>query len=155
MGNLLEIELKQETLSAPTPTKEAPVFLSGAQAMMECLLAESVDNIFGYPGGAIMPIYDALEHLIAITGLNMLLYFLERAKRVAGDDDPVEIICEIVSKERTKVRALSGDSYQFNQGLPAKAVRAHIESIRSDVGWAAADLYTWCQIRQHCDKLCS
>lgn len=84
-----------------------------------------------------MPIYDALEHLIAITGLNMLLYFLERAKRVAGDDDPVEIVCEIVSKERTKVRALSGDSYQFNQGLPAKAVRAHIESIRSDVGWAA------------------
>ncbi|WP_226501750.1 hypothetical protein [Pseudomonas sp. MWU16-30322] len=86
-----------------------------------------------------MPIYDALEHLITITGLNMLLYFLERAKRVAGDDDPVEIVCEIVSKERTKVRALSGDSYQFNQGLPAKAVRAHIESIRSDVGWAAAE----------------
>ena len=86
-----------------------------------------------------MPIYDALEHLIAITGLNMLLYFLERAKRVAGDDDPVEIVCEIVSKERTKVRALSGDSYQFNQGLPAKAVRAHVESIRSDVGWIEAE----------------
>ncbi|AMU00639.1 hypothetical protein N0687_09445 [Pseudomonas aeruginosa] len=86
-----------------------------------------------------MPIYDALEHLIAITGLNMLLYFLERAKRVAGDDDPVEIVCEIVSKERTKVRALSGDSYQFNQGLPSKAVRAHVESIRLDVEWAAAE----------------
>ncbi|OXS16055.1 hypothetical protein CGX12_05770 [Zobellella denitrificans] len=86
-----------------------------------------------------MPIYDALEHLIAITGLNMLLYFLERAKRVAGDDDPVEIVCEIVSKERSKVRALSGDSYQFNQGLPAKAVRAHVESIRLAPGWVAAE----------------
>ncbi len=64
MGNLLDIELKQETLSAPTQTKEAPVFLSGAQAMMECLLAESVDNIFGYPGGAIMPTYDALYDYI-------------------------------------------------------------------------------------------
>ena len=85
-----------------------------------------------------MPIYDALEHLIAISGLNMLLYFLERAKRVAGDDDPVEIVCEIVSKERTKVRALSGDSYQLNQGLPAKAVRAYVESIRIDAGWAEA-----------------
>ncbi|SEI60350.1 hypothetical protein SAMN04244572_01017 [Azotobacter beijerinckii] len=85
-----------------------------------------------------MPIYDALEHLIAITGLNMLLYFLERAKRVAGDDKPVEVVCEIVSKERTKVRALSGDSYQFNQGLPAKAVRAHVESIRLDAEWVAA-----------------
>jgi len=85
-----------------------------------------------------MPIYDALEHLIAISGLNTLLYFLERAKRIAGDDDPVEIVCEIVSKERTMVRALSGDSYQFNQGLPAKAVRAHVESIRMDAGWAKA-----------------
>lgn len=82
-----------------------------------------------------MPIYDALEHLIAISGLNMLLYFLERSKRVAGDDDPVEIVCEIVSRERTKVRALSGDSYQFNQGLPAKAVRAYVESIRQDASW--------------------
>jgi hypothetical protein len=85
-----------------------------------------------------MPIYDALEHLIAISGLNMLLYFLERAKRVAGNDDPVEILCEIVSKERTKVRALSGDSYLLNQGLPAKAVRAHVESIRQDAGWVKA-----------------
>lgn len=64
MGNLLDIELKQETLSAPTQTKETPMFLSGAQAMMECLLAESVDNIFGYPGGAIMPTYDALYDYI-------------------------------------------------------------------------------------------
>jgi hypothetical protein len=85
-----------------------------------------------------MPIYDALEHLIAISGLNMLLYFLERAKRVAGDDDSVEIVCEIVSKERTKVRALSGDSYQLNHGLPAKAVRAYVESIRMDADWAKA-----------------
>ena len=85
-----------------------------------------------------MPVYDALEHLIVVTGLNMLLYFLERAKRIAGDDDPVEIICEIVSKERTKVRALSGDSYQLNQGLPAKAVRAHVESIRREGEWLKA-----------------
>jgi hypothetical protein len=83
-----------------------------------------------------MPIYDALEHLIAITGLNMLLYFLERAKQVAGDDDPVEIVCEIVSKERTKIRALSGDSYQDNQGLSAKAVRVHVESVRMDARWS-------------------
>jgi hypothetical protein len=86
-----------------------------------------------------MPIYDALEHLIAISGLNMLLYFLERAKQVTGDDDPVEFVCEIVSKERTTVRALSGDSYQFNQGLPTKAVRAHVESIRQEAAWAVAD----------------
>src|SRR5574342_895479 len=34
--------------------------LTGSQAVMESLLAEGVDLIFGYPGGAIMPVYDAL-----------------------------------------------------------------------------------------------
>lgn len=34
--------------------------LSGSQAVLEALLAEKVHTIFGYPGGAIMPIYDAL-----------------------------------------------------------------------------------------------
>jgi len=34
--------------------------ISGAQAVIECLLNENVDTLFGYPGGAIMPIYDAL-----------------------------------------------------------------------------------------------
>ncbi|AVS72117.1 hypothetical protein C8247_17915 [Paracidovorax avenae] len=85
-----------------------------------------------------MPVYDALEHLISITGLHMLLYFLERAKRVAGDDEPVEFICEIVSKDGRKVRALSGDSYLQNQGCPEKAVRAHIESIRREKAWIDA-----------------
>ncbi|WP_435357549.1 biosynthetic-type acetolactate synthase large subunit [Emticicia sp. SJ17W-69] len=64
MGNLLEIELKQETFTTTVEVKEEKTFLSGAQAMMECLLAESVDTIFGYPGGAIMPTYDALYDYI-------------------------------------------------------------------------------------------
>ncbi|HEY2726222.1 MAG TPA: thiamine pyrophosphate-binding protein, partial [Parafilimonas sp.] len=34
--------------------------ISGSQAVLEALLAEDVQTIFGYPGGAIMPIYDAL-----------------------------------------------------------------------------------------------
>lgn len=34
--------------------------LSGSQAVLEAFIAEGVSTIFGYPGGAIMPIYDAL-----------------------------------------------------------------------------------------------
>ena len=34
--------------------------ISGAEAVLKCLLEENVEYIFGYPGGAIMPIYDAL-----------------------------------------------------------------------------------------------
>jgi acetolactate synthase-1/2/3 large subunit len=33
---------------------------TGAQIMWECLLAEGVKHVFGYPGGAILPAYDAL-----------------------------------------------------------------------------------------------
>ena len=34
--------------------------LTGAQIVIESLLAEGVDTVFGYPGGAILPTYDAL-----------------------------------------------------------------------------------------------
>ncbi len=34
--------------------------ITGAEAVLKSLMAEGVDTIFGYPGGAIMPIYDAL-----------------------------------------------------------------------------------------------
>lgn len=34
--------------------------ITGAEAVIRCLLEEGVKTIFGYPGGAIMPIYDAL-----------------------------------------------------------------------------------------------
>ena len=34
--------------------------LTGSQAVLEACIAEGVNTIFGYPGGAIMPIYDAL-----------------------------------------------------------------------------------------------
>ena len=34
--------------------------ISGAEAVVRCLLAEGADLVYGYPGGAIMPIYDEL-----------------------------------------------------------------------------------------------
>ena len=35
--------------------------MSGATALMDALRRHGVDTIFGYPGGAILPIYDALH----------------------------------------------------------------------------------------------
>jgi acetolactate synthase-1/2/3 large subunit len=68
-GSSLRLKLKTEyylnmpsTLSqqqkAASPTKVEE--LSGSEIVLRALLAEGVDTIFGYPGGAIMPIYDAL-----------------------------------------------------------------------------------------------
>lgn len=42
------------------PTQKSTKNISGSVAVLDALLAEGVDTVFGYPGGAIMPIYDAL-----------------------------------------------------------------------------------------------
>lgn len=41
-------------------TAPAPTYINGSHALMQALVAEGVETIFGYPGGAIMPVYDAL-----------------------------------------------------------------------------------------------
>lgn len=54
----------QPDATAPAATAEAPApeapATTGAEAVLRILLAEGVDTVFGYPGGAIIPIYDAL-----------------------------------------------------------------------------------------------
>ncbi|TKK67171.1 biosynthetic-type acetolactate synthase large subunit [Ilyomonas limi] len=50
----LAIQKEQPAVSNKTTT------ISGSQAVLEAFIAEGVETIFGYPGGAIMPIYDAL-----------------------------------------------------------------------------------------------
>ena len=41
-------------------SKFETIKITGAEAVIRCLLAEGVDLIYGYPGGAIMPVYDEL-----------------------------------------------------------------------------------------------
>tara|TARA_R100000935_G_scaffold14061_1_gene28335 strand:- start:678 stop:2411 length:1734 start_codon:yes stop_codon:yes gene_type:complete len=40
--------------------KHDPTTVSGAEAVIKCLLEEGIETIYGYPGGAIMPVYDEL-----------------------------------------------------------------------------------------------
>jgi acetolactate synthase-1/2/3 large subunit len=46
------------TLDKKQKQQETVGGISGAEAVVRCLLAEGVDTIYGYPGGAIMPVYD-------------------------------------------------------------------------------------------------
>jgi acetolactate synthase-1/2/3 large subunit len=46
-------------VSNPLPQADT-ANITGSKALLEALIAEGVETIFGYPGGAIMPIYDAL-----------------------------------------------------------------------------------------------
>ncbi len=45
----------QEKMQDTVKVKET---ITGAEAVIKCLLAEGVDVLYGYPGGAIMPVYD-------------------------------------------------------------------------------------------------
>jgi acetolactate synthase-1/2/3 large subunit len=60
MSPLTTTPTKPKSAKAAAKPKPAPRELSGSAAVLEAFLAEDVDTIFGYPGGAIMPIYDAL-----------------------------------------------------------------------------------------------
>ena len=56
-NNMEAIKSSQKLAKSDTTS---PVRITGAEAVLKCLVAEGVDLIFGYPGGAIMPFYDAL-----------------------------------------------------------------------------------------------
>lgn len=45
-----------------TKSVEEKITTTGADAVLRSLIAEEVDLMFGYPGGAIMPVYDAMYH---------------------------------------------------------------------------------------------
>lgn len=53
-------DMNTSTLEVASKPKKSTIKVSGAEAVLLCLIEEGVDVIFGYPGGAIMPIYDAL-----------------------------------------------------------------------------------------------
>src|SRR5690606_37382926 len=48
------------TKSKPDVQPEPKHTITGSEVLLRSLIGESVDTIFGYPGGAIMPVYDAL-----------------------------------------------------------------------------------------------
>ena len=49
-----------QTMESPEKKSIATERISGSEAIIKCLLAEGVDILYGYPGGAIMPVYDEL-----------------------------------------------------------------------------------------------
>jgi len=51
---------KTEPIAPPAPVAEP---MRGARILLECLLQEGADTIFGYPGGAILHVYDELAKM--------------------------------------------------------------------------------------------
>ena len=54
--NTLELEEEKKVKTTSKKTEN----ISGSEAVLKILIEENIKTVFGYPGGAIMPIYDAL-----------------------------------------------------------------------------------------------
>ncbi|MCX2680837.1 biosynthetic-type acetolactate synthase large subunit [Galbibacter sp. EGI 63066] len=52
--------MEVKTLKKGESINGTTIRISGAEAVIHCLLAEGIETVYGYPGGAIMPIYDEL-----------------------------------------------------------------------------------------------
>ncbi|MDB5805594.1 MAG: acetolactate synthase, large subunit, biosynthetic type [Betaproteobacteria bacterium] len=48
-------------LAQPHVASDVPPVYSGAARLLDILVAHGVDTVFGYPGGAVLPLYDALH----------------------------------------------------------------------------------------------
>ncbi|WP_433938562.1 hypothetical protein [Paenibacillus lautus] len=82
-----------------------------------------------------IPNYDAIPHIVNITGLHMILYSLNRAKEVLKDDKKLTFILEIVSPKKTIIRELSSDSFTEHNKLSQKAIEAYIRQIVNTEEW--------------------
>ena len=51
----------QATAQAANAHITTPTRLTGAEIVWATLVGEGVTDVFGYPGGAILPVYDALR----------------------------------------------------------------------------------------------
>jgi hypothetical protein len=96
-------------------------------------LAEDWMAILNLP----IPAYDAIPHLVTVTGLNLVLYQLDRAREVLARA-PITLVCEIVSPKKSVVRDLSADSYQHNNMLPQQALDRFIRMSTETQAWTDA-----------------
>lgn len=85
-----------------------------------------------------VPTYDIIPHLVTMSGLNLILYQLERASEVVGRAEPPMLVFEIIGPKRSKVRELSEKSFQANQILPGQALEQHIRAITLKPEWQEA-----------------
>ncbi|MGB1283408.1 MAG: biosynthetic-type acetolactate synthase large subunit [Polaribacter sp.] len=52
--------MNTKTIKKPTTATQTTERISGSEAVVRCLIEEGVKVLYGYPGGAIMPVYDEL-----------------------------------------------------------------------------------------------
>lgn len=87
--------------------------------------------------GCDLPDYDALPHIVTITGLHLIIYLLSRAKTTLGEPTPLRFVLEIVAPKKTTVRELASDEFQKNNNLPQRSIEHYIRSTVDLPEWKA------------------
>lgn len=87
-----------------------------------------------------MPDYDAIPHLVTITGLHIIIYLLNRAKETLKQSPTSKFILEIIAPEKTIVRDLAASSFLENNNLSKEAIKAHIKAIEHTDEWKECEV---------------
>jgi hypothetical protein len=100
------------------------------------LLSEDWLNLFKCN----MPNYDVFPHLVNITGLHFLLYFINRSKEVLGNIKKTSFVLEIIAPQKTIIRDLAANSYSENNNLSKQAIEEYILGIKKTDAWKQVEL---------------
>jgi hypothetical protein len=123
----------QSPMDRSTPRESgSPPYLPHEQLPDYEQLADDWLNVLGCD----LPDYDALPHVVTITGLHLIIYLLNRAKTVLGESPP-RFVLEIVAPKKTTVRELSSDEYQRNNNSSQRAIEYYIRSTADLPEWQA------------------
>ena len=100
--------------------------LTGAEVMVKCLQAEGVSTIFGYPGGAILPFYDALRDE---TSIRHILTAHEQGAAHAADgyaraSGTVGVCCATSGPGATNL--VTGLANAFLDSIPVVAITGQV-----------------------------
>jgi hypothetical protein len=84
-----------------------------------------------------LPDYDALPHIVAATGLHLIIYLLNRSHETLAVKQSASFVLEIVAPKKTTIRELSSKAYQENNELPRQAIEYYIRGTADLPEWKA------------------
>ena len=101
--------------------------ITGAEVMVKCLEEEGVSTIFGYPGGAILPFYDALRG----AGIKHILTAHEQGAVHAADgfaraSGKIGVCCATSGPGATNL--VTGLANAFLDSIPVVAITGQVKS---------------------------
>ncbi|PIQ28036.1 hypothetical protein COW36_06945 [bacterium (Candidatus Blackallbacteria) CG17_big_fil_post_rev_8_21_14_2_50_48_46] len=114
-------------------SKVSPPYLPQSNLKEYIELGDDWVNLFNCS----MPNYDVLPHLARITGLHLVIYFLNRACSTLGYESS-QMVVEILAPRKTIIRDLASQSYYKNNGLSQQAVKSYIATQLESSDWKEA-----------------